>query len=523
MSKLYHLRLDIRKVQDYIFQVPKLKFMLGANSKIGELFSTTLPELMKGSVCVFSEEQLNCIKNEKVKKQFGKNILSSSGGHFEAVFDCADKRKAFITLSEKQISQDLPDLEYSINWREFSKEDSLAEFNKLKVNPVSPSCVNTNWYDMPYYELCNQDGVSCATATVIDQDDKEEKIGDKARLMNQQADRFYKLQTKDAIATFYNELSIYGNKLANTLTDLADCGNSLKDNMLAYIKIDGNGTGARFREMKAGIETEPVLDGFIKVEEFWAENRGRIWDSLQVTLQGEAITKYQGAKLPYLLLMLGGDDLFLVCIPEIALHIATTLAEKMGKNYPISAGIAYVKESYPIALANHLAESCLESAKAGSYREEGKPAYLDWHVHFDSIYQDITDIRKNAYMLQYTDAEKTNVTEILCLRPYSLEATQKLLQEVVDMAEKLDDPKKETANNKVKGYRSVLKNGEAEVGFYSKMLLAGEQELKDFMCSYTSVIHKASHKILLNSALDKIELLEFYREKNEKEGAKCKS
>lgn len=395
MSTLFHMRLDVRKVQDYIFQVPKLKFMLGANSKIGELFGATLPRLMEGSTSLFSAEQLSRIKDAKVRKQFGQNILSSSGGHFEALFDCGDKMKLFITDVSMQIAKSIPDLEYSISWREFNKDNTLSEFSKLKVNQVNSSCANTNWYDIPYYELCNQDGLSCAT-TVEDSDRKKENVGTKARLMNQQADRFYNLQTQDAIATFYHELKIPGDKLAKSLKELAECGKSLKDNMLAYIKIDGNGTGARFREMKESIENEyKVFDGFIKIEEFWAENRGKIWESLKLTLQGEAIIKHTGVIVPYLLLMLGGDDLFLVCIPEIALDIATDLAKNMGSEFPISTGIAYVKESYPIGLANHLAESCLESAKSGSYRDGAtKPAYLDWHVHFDSVYQDMPDIRK---------------------------------------------------------------------------------------------------------------------------------
>lgn len=127
-------------------------------------------------------------------------------------------------------------------------------------------------------------------------------------------------------------------------------------------------------------------------------------------------------------------------------------------------------------------------------------------------------------MLQYAN-DDNNVTEILCLRPYSLNATQYILKEVKDMAEKFDDPKMEAANNKVKGYRSVIKNGKSEVDFYTKMLLAGEQykELKDFMGSYTEICDQTGNKILLNAALDKIELLEFYRMKKDKEGAKCKS
>lgn len=84
MTTLYHLRLDVRKVQDYIFQVPKLKYMLGANSKIGELFSKNLPALMPGEDCVFEDAQVQDLSAD-LAANFPKNILSSAGGHFEAI------------------------------------------------------------------------------------------------------------------------------------------------------------------------------------------------------------------------------------------------------------------------------------------------------------------------------------------------------------------------------------------------------------------------------------------------------
>jgi hypothetical protein len=339
--------------------------------------------------------------------------------------------------------------------------------------------------------------------------------------MIEQADRFYNLDTKDSIASLYRDLEVSGKNLANSLEDLAKCGSSLKRNMIAFIKIDGNGTGDRFRKVRKDVEEYKVLEAFISIESFWAENRNRIRKSLLDTLSSEGVTSHKKDTLPYLLLMLGGDDLFLVCIPETAMFIATSLAEKMGDEYPISAGIAYVKYSYPIALANHLAESCLESAKAGSYRESNKPAYIDWHVHFDSVSQDIKDIRRAAYMLHYQDGE-SEVTELLSARPYSLPETKDLLEAVQNMASKLDSPEEEAANNKIKGYRSILKNGKAEVDYYNEMLLDDEKgkQLMSFFGQHELIYEELNkERVYLNSSLDKVELLEFYR-KHDMEGGK---
>jgi len=521
MSTLVHLRLDVRKVQDYIFQVPKLKFMLGANSKIGELFGKKLPDLMAGYPSVFDQALLAKISDERIRDFFAHNVLSSSGGHFEALFSTMDELNLFVTQCKKIIDQDLPGLEYSISWREFDSEKSFQIYMKDPVTTDSGSVSDPTWFDLPYLELCSWDGVSCAAFVEKDPDENIEKLGYKAHSMIEQADRFYNLDTKDSIASLYRDLEVSGKNLANSLEDLAKCGSSLKRNMIAFIKIDGNGTGDRFRKVRKDVEEYKVLEAFISIESFWAENRNRIRKSLLDTLSSEGVTSHKKDTLPYLLMMLGGDDLFLVCIPETAMFIATSLAEKMGDEYPISAGIAYVKYSYPIALANHLAESCLESAKTGSYRESNKPAYIDWHVHFDSVSHDIKDIRRTAYMLHYQDGE-SEVTELLSARPYSLPETNALLEAVQNMASKLDSPDEEAANNKIKGYRSVLKNGIAEVDYYNEMLLNDEKgkQLKRFFGQHKLIYNELNKKkVYLNSSLDRIELLEFYR-KRDMEGGK---
>ncbi len=506
----HHLRFDVRKVQDYIFQVPKLKFMLGANSKIGELFSTTLPELLRESKSVFTDTQLSGYSEMDWIENFKHNVISSSGGHFEAIFASKGELDDFITRSKEIIASDLPDLEYSISWRKFRAADTFEDFmgkDKPQIQPVCSSGSEVLWYDLPYFELCKQDGVSIG----IDYDDDRKEIGKKADIMTKQADRFYNLKTDDAIAMLYKELGITGKQLVTNLQELVKCGSSKKTNMLAYIKVDGNGTGARFRVARDQLRGKNALDAFIMIEDFWAKNRNKIKSSLKTALNSDKVIQNIGTKIPYLLLMLGGDDLFLVCIPELALHISTILAQEMGADCPISAGIAFVKATYPIALANQLAESCLDSAKAASYKEAGQPAYIDWHVHFDSVYQDISEIRRSAYMLEYSENNK-QITEILSLRPYSLSKTNELIKEVEAMAELLDDPKEEAANNKIKSYRSIVKGGYAETQYYTKMLLSDKTELAKFVGKYQIITDATGHEIRLNSALDKIELLEFYRE-----------
>ena len=506
MTTLFHLRLDVRKVQDYIFQVPKLKFMLGANSKIGELFSTYLPELMPEAERIFSDSLLTEL-SDGIANNFKKNIISSSGGHFEALFYSKDAMDHFADSATRLIADELPDLEYAISWREFQDDIKYCIFKGLTSQPCILKRGSKTLIDLPYYQLCQHDGVSVGSQT------KDSKVvGDKAVLMFVQADKFYGLKTKDTITQFYISMNIKEWEIADELKELANQGKSLKSNMLAYLKIDGNGTGARFRKEQEPINGMEVLKAFIAIEKFWDNNRNQLLTALRTTLVSE-VPANTYRKLPYILLMLGGDDLFIVCVPELALNIATKMATETENATPISVGIAYVKDSYPIALANHLAESCLESAKAGSYSNgDSKPPYIDWHVHFDSVFQDITDIRRTSYLLQYKD-NGSDITEVLTKRPYSLADAKALLGKTIGMAKMLDNTEEEAANNKIKSYRSILKNGYRDLEFYRDMILDGESALRDFF-GY----QKPKDNIRLDAALDSIELMEIYRKKPVKGG-----
>lgn len=507
MSTLYHLRIDVRRIQDYIFHVPKLKYMLGANSKIGELLEQDLPNLMGiPHECLFTLEGLD----SELVKMFERNIISSSGGHFEALFKDKETMTNFLCSFENHVAKELPDLEWSGFLREFDPDITWGEFKKLEIQPLNGT-IGVLFPDSPFFQICANDGVS----TAVDFEKEKEKevpLGLKSKLMLEQADKFYKLESVDGLAKFLLETGVTSGMLADTLEQLAARGRSLKRNMLAYIKLDGNGTGERFREMSKSIDDKKVLSAFAAIEKFWKDNRGNIRTALKKVLTGELVSNYGSGVRPYLPFMLGGDDLFIVCVPEIALDLVAKLVSEL-RTCPASVGVAFTKTNYPIGLAARLAESCLESAKAASYRKDSgsKPSFIDWHVHFDSVYQDIEDIRRSSYMLEYKGKDGDTV-ELLTARPYSLSDLNSLLKEVKQVAKDLDKPEKERANNKIKGFRSVLKDGIAEADYFRKMIVGNDKEVDSLFGEHETLGKITNKTVMKNKALDKIELIEFYRQ-----------
>jgi hypothetical protein len=189
------------------------------------------------------------------------------------------------------------------------------------------------------------------------------------------------------------------------------------------------------------------------------------------------------------------------------------LASADKEGISVSVGVAFVKESYPVAQAHEIAEMCLDSAKAAGYaRKESSQImpYIDWHVHFDSVYQDLKDIRRSSYILSYADNDK-ELNEILSKRPYTAEDLQAMLSEIKSTAKKLDEPDAKFANNKIKTYRSALKNGYRDVEFIRNILLKDDKELLGFL-----PYRKPQNGLRLDSSLDKIEIIDFYRDSSQK-------
>ena len=103
------------------------------------------------------------------------------------------------------------------------------------------------------------------------------------------------------------------------------------------------------------------------------------------------------------------------------------------------------------------------------------------------------------------------MVELLTARPYPCVELCGLLKEVKKVAGDLDKPEKERANNKIKGFRSVLKDGAAEADYFRRMIVEDDKELNSLLGKHETLIKIANKTVKINTALDKIELIEFHR------------
>jgi hypothetical protein len=166
-------------------------------------------------------------------------------------------------------------------------------------------------------------------------------------------------------------------------------------------------------------------------------------------------------KTPFRPIVLGGDDITIICRADLALKFTKlllqffeqeTLADFSKINYSAlkngitaCAGIAFVKYSFPFHYAYALAESLCSEAKktAKDINSEMTPSCLVFHKVQDSFVTDYSDIKHRELMVPGTDIN-------LNYGPYFLreeisngyKSIGKLMEECIELAEAKANPVK---------------------------------------------------------------------------------
>lgn len=504
---MYYLKMDIQKVQSFIFRIPELKSMIGANSLLGEFLSKDLYELKKELKNNPISQEKNWkesifVKRDSLKQNFKKGILECSGGHFEAIFETEEEIREFIEKATIKADEKIKGAKLSYRVKKVDINDTLVNINKNTESiDIEIKRSESFLIDNPYFINSSKDGIT---------PEKIENVNEK-NIEEEQGANFYRLKTDDYLKEFYDYLfqkHLGKNiKLENEFDTLKELSLIEGNNMIAIIAIDGNGMGNKFKEKLQKVENKKFIDAAIEISEFWLNARESMRKALFEALKNIPNGKYKD-KLPYSILMLGGDDLLIVSVPEIAFDIVKGVSNGLnGSGITISAGVAYVKYNYPFNQGHKLAESLLSSAKikSKSKREEIKSA-VDWHILFDTKNREIEDIRKEEYLNYYTKDNK-KIMEVLSKKPYYIDEAEQIFINAGNIYIKIEN-KENVGNNKYKLLRTILKKGKSATENYIGKFFENDELKKIF--NYQEV---EQENIYINNSLDMIELIDFFKMK----------
>ena len=487
---MIQVEVELKRIQTFLFQVPRLKAMLGANALVGETMRVELAKLARPltekqtdnfGFADYPDDPLQSTDPElpdSPGRAYSEGILARDGGHFSALFPNEVNAKRFIEQAEALISTRLPGVLFDIRHKEFGGE---------RTKPSSHRRVVEATLDLPTFQICTATGQGPAASSENTGGEKR-YLSLAAKLREEAGKRFYQGETEDMIGLLRGEFGLDHGE-PNDLSDIADGG------YLALIHADGNKVGEKFSQWRQRQET-----GLSALQR---EARGeRFFHSLRVAVRQAAVEAVQttfsqhtgskGQRL-YQPLMLGGDDLVMVCRADLALTFCKRLAQAIDKHklvdgspLTLGIGVAIAKDGYPFYRLHELAEELAGSAKrrtrAASSTDE--TSVIDWQVVTQSSFHDLDATRRRADLIEY-QAKGQRKTLILNQRPYRILAgddqSGNSLETLLDAAKYLVD--KGVARSALRGLRAEFEKGK----------LHGELAFANLLDSNKEVIEKATH------------------------------
>lgn len=222
-------------------------------------------------------------------------------------------------------------------------------------------------------------------------------------------------------------------------------GNDMGRQFLAFEDVgkDADGKLAWLKQTSQALEDcthRAFFAALSRTIEHWANEV----ESSGGTFEGYCVPDSNRLVLPFRPLVLGGDDVTMLCHPSYAMAFVEEMAITFRKTsrtsvveprWPatdgeltMSAGILYAKVSFPLHMAIPYAERLLESAKRqfrarpGTRETDAKtptPAAVDWDTITDTLVED-PEVRRRRELCFRDDEIKVDVQ--LTQRPYLIES-----------------------------------------------------------------------------------------------------
>ncbi len=426
------VHIEFQRVQTWLFEVPRLRAMVGANALLGETLRVELPKLAREtghgwtlapSIEAYPTADLDdpLQDHDDPTDDAKAGILSRDGGHFEAQF--ASGAEAFADAAEHLLRTKLPGLRFRVS---------------IDGEPRTRSQVHLST-ELPVLAPCEWTGRGLASAIVTrgnpnDRDYEERSVSLDVVTRENAGERAAKGSAHDVASLLSDKTKLKTLNRAQELKELVGNG------YLALIHADGNGVGS-------GADKTDSNESRARNATFFYRNRVLLRRAVKEAIDDACDKDKAGmdeSPAPLVPLMLGGDDLLLVCRARIALPFVVKLCEKLdaiqkdrtGSKLTLGVGVVIAKQTIPIHRQHEVAEQLASSAKRrfrGLKEGEVKRSVVDWAVYSTSWINDPEEVRRRDWL-----RGSGNEVRVLSQRPVDVlgEGTDSL-QGLVSGAEKL--------------------------------------------------------------------------------------
>lgn len=476
---MFKLEISLKRVQTFIFEVPRLKAMLGANALIGQTVRHELLALIKHQgkklewpaniVPQRPQDPLDATPDSADRDDpaalYAKGILARDGGHFIAVFEEEAGAREFLHTAETTLAERLPGVLYDASIEPFPPPEKQERQEEKRVRQeITP--LETALLGLPVLQVCQETGA--APASDPNPNEKDRWQARSVTHREDWGDDFYAGKTKDIIGLL--RPALYPDKERNWI-EPDDFAQLVAGGYLALIHADGNGIGKRYKK-HCDEWKKQELTGDAVTRAVAQEAHGEsFFHSMRVVVRRAVVDALKqtfttpGGRRPYEVLMLGGDDLLLICRADRALDFAQNYATELkkykladGKLLDVAIGVAIAQKSYPLHRLQELAESLASSAKRlyRSLDDKDQTSVIDWQVVTQSWFEGVAEARQQSERVFYTINGQTE-TLLLSRRPYPV-LGENGLKGLLDAARRLDGSGKGKDEEKEKAARSPLRS-----------------------------------------------------------------
>lgn len=471
-DKKYLYGATVQGIQGFIFGTNKLKEIVGASELVEQICTDLLYKVAN-------------INNGD------SNIILSAAGNIKYVFDDEQKCKDFVRIFPKTVSELAPGVTISQAIIEFEGDDFSNSIQKLEDKLKEQRNIVAAPLEIGFMGL---ERARRTNGVGVKFDKKEDEVFDTATLA--------KINAGDNVALF-EKMSGFKPKASELAFDTEEITKSGKNSWIAVIHADGNGLGQILQNKGKELVKKKLFEKFSNTIE--EATKSAIKKAFEEVVKKEYDAKY---RYPIRPIIIGGDDVTVIIRADLALTFTKIFLEQFEiessekfKEIGLSdydggltacAGIAYIKESYPLHYGLSLAEKlCLDAKKyVKRTKDDGKleePQYGQMPksaIAFYKVQESFVDDMKT--LKERTLQTKTGLSYYV--GPYKLSDLDNLNKKLQTLKEEADKNDKTKAVGKLRqivseSYKDVSTSifmmermKEVNKEFYSDLNLSNELE-----------------------------------------------
>ena len=567
---MYLVLLETSGNQNYIFSTNKLRENVGASELtyragtqwvldvVGEINNTQSFRIWKNSKLKLLRENLtNPSLNppiEELKKPV--EIVIAASGKAVLITKEEDTAKKIITKVTTRALKDAPGIDLCGVFVEFDwhKEGSIItaikemyrKFEEVHGKYPSP---NLRFQRLPIIDECSTSGFPASQLNPKDKQPISIVSYQKQEHLKESLQRINGILPSDGEIKFVKKLDQLEQKFDNL-------------DWLGVIHADGNGLGQIFLNFHQYLDNEPESEEFNRE---YVDTLRKFSIALDICTEKAFLSAIKVFKpdsegiIPLLPLVLGGDDLTVICDGKFALKFThrflrefeaetANLEHQEGiipkiashpKAFGIGrlsacAGIAIIKPHFPFSVAYELAESLIKQAKNVKKKvltADNKPfpcSAIDFHVLYDSSGVELESIRKKLtvdegktklYNQPYIITDKQNLETAQGLNWAEFHHWEKLEKQVdiIPLKEKATETQENQENQipmgQLNNLRLALFSGREIADAQYKLISQRYDSLKELEAEKDSLfaIEPDSENIYTTGLVDALSAVEFWR------------